>query len=193
MQVLSKAEAIEELKKGFPIIFQTDTLPAIACLPKFSESIYQAKHRDKKKALILMGSELSQIINYVDHAALEDVNEIGKKYWPGPLTLVIPISANQKLNFISKDNTLGIRIPRLTSAQSLINEIGPLATSSANISGLATSFNAISVSKELPNINILGPVPWSKCSGKASTIIAWVKKGKWQLIREGEIPTMDII
>ena len=192
MRVISKDEAIEKLKQGLPIVFQTDTLPAIGCLPRFSEIIYQAKQRDKNKALILMGSKVSQVLKYVDKVAVEDVKEMGKKYWPGPLTLVIPIATNEKLNFISKDNTLGIRIPHLSSAKGLINEIGPLATSSANISGLSTSSNASSVSKDLPNIDILGPAPWELCSGQASTIITWVKKGRWQLIRKGEISIVDI-
>ena len=191
MKALSKEEAIEKLNKGLPIIFQTDTLPAIGCLPNFSEIIYQTKQRDKNKALILMGGKVSQILHYVHQAAVEDVKEIGRKYWPGPLTLVIPKANNKELNFIAKDNTLGIRIPNSSSAQGLINEVGPLATSSANISGLSTSFNANSVSKDLPDVDILGPVPWEICSGKASTIVAWVEKGRWRLIRKGEIPMVD--
>ena len=191
MKALSKEEAIEKLNMGLPIIFQTDTLPAIGCLPKFSEIIYQTKHRDKNKALILMGAKLSQILHYVNEVAVEDVIEIGRKYWPGALTLVIPKANNKELNFIAKDNTLGIRIPNSSSAQGLINEIGPLATSSANISGLSTSFNANSVSKDLPEVDILGPVPWEICSGKASTIVAWVEKGRWRLIRKGQIPIGD--
>ena len=45
------------LKSGLPIIFPTDTLPAIGCLPKFSNIIYEFKKRDRDKPLILMGSD----------------------------------------------------------------------------------------------------------------------------------------
>ena len=46
-------------------IFPTDTLPAIACLPEFSNIIYEFKKRDRDKPLILMGSEHKQLVDYV--------------------------------------------------------------------------------------------------------------------------------
>ena len=193
MKIISQIEALEKLKTGKPIIFQTDTLPAIACMPEYSNIIYKIKKRDKNKALILMGSQVQQVLDYVDNDARDDFQKVAEKFWPGPLTLIIPISKNQSLNFISSENTLGIRIPDSLTARSLILETGPLATSSANISGLDTSFVAESVSNDLPNVDLLGPVPWEKCSGLGSTIISWVKDGKWRLVREGQIPISRIM
>ena len=193
MKIISQIEALEKLKTGKPIIFQTDTLPAIACMPEYSNIIYKIKKRDKNKALILMGSQVQQVLDYVDNDARDDFQKVAEKFWPGPLTLIIPISKNKSLNFISSENTLGIRIPDSLTARSLILETGPLATSSANISGLDTSFVAESVSNDLPNVDLLGPVPWEECSGIGSTIISWVKDGKWRLVREGQIPISKII
>ena len=65
-------------------------------------------------------------------------------------------------------------------------------SSSANVSGLKTSFNAESVSNDLPEVDLLGPIPWEECSGLGSTIISWVKVGKWKLVREGQIPISKI-
>ena len=193
MKIISQIEALEKLKIGKPIIFQTDTLPAIGCIPKYSEMIYKVKKRDKKKALILMGSQIQQVIDYVDKAAINDFQKVAEKFWPGPLTLIIPIRKNKDLNFISSENSLGIRIPDSLTARSLILKTGPLATSSANISGLNTSFDAESVSNDLPEVDLLGPIPWEECSGLGSTIISWVKDGKWRLVREGQIPISKII
>ena len=193
MKIISQIEALEKLKTGKPIIFQTDTLPAIACMPEYSNIIYKIKKRDKNKALILMGSQVQQVLDYVDNDARDDFQKVAEKFWPGPLTLIIPIKKNKSLNFISSENTLGIRIPDSLTARSLILETGPLATSSANISGLDTSFVAESVSNDLPNVDLLGPVPWEKCSGLGSTIISWVKDGKWRLVREGQIPISRIM
>ena len=50
IKAVNKKKAIQILNEGFPLGFQTDTLPAIGCLPKFSEVIYKFKKRDKKKA-----------------------------------------------------------------------------------------------------------------------------------------------
>ena len=193
MKIISQIEAFEKLKTGKPIIFQTDTLPAIACMPEYSNIIYKIKKRDKNKALILMGSQVQQVLDYVDNVARDDFQKVAEKFWPGPLTLIIPIRKNKSLNFISSENTLGIRIPDSLTARSLILETGPLATSSANISGLDTSFVAESVSNDLPNVDLLGPVPWEECSGLGSTIISWAKDGKWRLVREGQIPISKII
>ena len=187
MKVINQKSALEKLKNGFPIIFQTDTLPAIGCLPKFSEIIYKTKKRDKNKPLILMGSNNAQLLEYVHQSALEDYKTISSKFWPGALTIVIPISEKKQSSFASSNNTLGIRIPNSFMAKSLINKTGPLLTSSANLSGVEAATTAGGVSDNLPNVDILGPVPWEQCSGEASTIISWVNHGKWQIIRKGKV------
>ena len=61
MNLVDSKSALQTLKSGLPIIFPTDTLPAIGCLPKFSEIIYQFKKRDRNKPLILMGSEYAPV------------------------------------------------------------------------------------------------------------------------------------
>tara|TARA_B100000965_G_scaffold400221_1_gene421729 strand:+ start:1551 stop:2132 length:582 start_codon:yes stop_codon:yes gene_type:complete len=185
VRVINKKQAINNLKKGLPLGFPTDTLPAIGCLPEYSDIIYEFKKRDKKKALILMGANIAQVLSYVHPEAKYDFLKLAEEFWPGPLTLVVPLSEEKKL--ISSSNTLGLRIPNSTTAKSLISETGPLATSSANISGLSTSFTAKEVSKDLPNLDLLGPIPWEKCSGKASTIVSWEGEAEWKLIREGQI------
>ncbi len=193
MKIISEVEAIKKINTGKPLIFQTDTLPAIGCKPEYSELIYKIKKRDKNKALILMGSKIQQLKSYVHNSAKDDFKEIAEKFWPGPLTLIIPISDDMNFNFIARENTLGLRIPNSQQAQFLISKTGPLATSSANISGENTSFTADKVSKDLPEVEILGPLPWKKCSGLGSTIISWETKGKWKLIREGQISISEII
>ena len=187
MNVINQKLALEKLNDGLAVIFQTDTLPAIGCLPKFSEIIYKKKKRDKNKPLILMGAENSQLQEFVHQSALDDYKSISSKYWPGALTMVIPISEKKKSIVTSNNFTLGLRIPNSLMAQSLINETGPLLTSSANLSGIEASTTAEEVSNKLPNVDILGPVPWDKCSGEGSTIISWVNYGNWKLIRKGKI------
>ena len=187
MKVINKKSALLKLKSGLPIIFQTDTLPAIGCLPEFSQIIYDIKKRDMNKPLILMGAENEQLLDYVHESAKEDYENLAAKYWPGALTMIIPVSENKKSTVTSKNFTLGLRIPNSYIAQSLIRETGPLLTSSANISGIQGSITAEGISLDLPNVDILGPLPWERCSGKASTIISWVKYGDWNLIREGQV------
>ena len=192
MNLVDCKTAWRTLKSGLPIIFPTDTLPAIGCLPKFSNIIYEFKKRDKNKPLILMGSEQKQLINYVHESAKEDYKNIASNYWPGALTMVIPSSEKNTLILTSKDLTLGLRIPNSQIAQSLMKETGPLLTSSANISGFKGSMTAEEIAIDFPSVRFLGPIPWGKSSGKASTIISWKKSGEWHMIREGEVLVREL-
>ena len=192
MNLVDCKSALKTLKSGLPIIFPTDTLPAIGCLPKFSNIIYKFKKRDRDKPLILMGSEHKQLIDYVHKSAKEDFEKIASKYWPGALTMVIPASENQTSIITSNDHTLGLRVPNSDMSQSLIRETGPLLTSSANISGFKGSITVEGIALDFPSVKILGPIPWGKRSGKASTIIFWKKSGDWRLIREGEVLVKEL-
>jgi L-threonylcarbamoyladenylate synthase len=192
MNLVNFKSALKTLKKGLPIIFPTDTLPAIGCLPKFSEVIYEYKKREKNKPLILMGSEYKQLIDYVHESAIEDFESKASKYWPGALTMVIPSSEREAETLTSTDLTLGLRIPNSYMAKSLMLLTGPLLTSSANISGFQGSTTYEGISLDFPTLSILGPIPWEKSSGKASTIISWQKSGEWSLIREGEVFVNDL-
>ncbi len=187
MNLVDRKNAMKTLKSGLPIIFPTDTLPAIGCLPRFSNIIYEFKKRDKDKPLILMGSEHKQLIEYVHISAKKDYENIATKYWPGALTMVIPCSKKNSAILTSKDFSLGLRIPNSYRAQSLLKDTGPLLTSSANISGSTGSTTAEEITLEFPSVDILGPVPWEEGSGKASTIISWRGNRDWRVIRQGEV------
>ncbi len=192
MNLINIKSALYTLQNGLPIIFPTDTLPAIGCLPNFSKIIYEYKKRDRNKPLIMMGSEYKQFIECVHESAKEDYENIATKYWPGALTMVIPSSGKQIETITSTDLTLGLRIPNSYVAQSLLKETGPLLTSSANISGLKGSVTVQGIAIDFPSVEILGPLPWVKSSGKASTIISWKKRGDWRLIRQGEVLVREL-
>ena len=192
MNLINSKSALNTLESGLPIIFPTDTLPAIGCLPEFSKIIYELKNRDRNKPLILMGSEYKQLIDYVHELAKEDFENIASKYWPGALTIIIPSSEKQNKILTSKDLTLGLRIPNSDMAQALMRETGPLLTSSANISGFTGSLTAEGIALDFPSVEILGPIPWEKSSGKASTIISWKRSGVWRLIRKGQVLVSEL-
>ena len=160
MNLVDCKSALKTLKSGLPIIFPTDTLPAIGCLPQFSNIIYELKKRDRDKPLILMGSEHKHLIDYVHKSAKEDYENIASKYWPGALTIVTPASEKQTLNLTSNDLTIGLRIPNSYMAQSLLRETGPLLTSSANISGFKGSIAIEGIALDFPSLKILSPIPW---------------------------------
>ena len=180
------SELVSKLKKGSMALFPTDTLPALCSYPKYSENIWTIKKRPLNKPLILMGGSLDDLFEFVKPCAIEDGLKMAKIYWPGALTIILPTIGNISKYLNCNSNSIGIRIPDLRVARDLLKATGPLATTSANISGKSPVHDALEASIQFPGIPILGPVPWPISSGIASTVIEW-NAGKWNLLRAGSI------
>ena len=180
------SDLASKLKKGSLALFPTDTLPALCAYPQFSEKIWTIKKRPSNKPLILMGGCLEDLFEFVKPSAIEDGLKLAKNYWPGALTIVLPTIGNFSKNLNSNSNSLGLRIPALKLARDLLMQTGPLATTSANISGKSPVKDELEASIQFPGIPILAPVPWPHSSGIASTVIEW-NEGKWNLLRSGSV------
>tara|TARA_Y100001968_G_C19211446_1_gene644960 strand:- start:232 stop:831 length:600 start_codon:yes stop_codon:yes gene_type:complete len=175
-----------KLKNGSLALFPTDTLPALCAYPKYSKKIWTIKKRPSNKPLILMGGCLNDLFEFVHPCAKEEGLKLAKIYWPGALTIVMPTIGNFSENLNCQSNSVGFRVPALRIARDLLDQTGPLATTSANISGKTPVKNAIEASIQFPGIPMLAPIPWPNPSGIASTVIEW-KKGKWHLLRHGSV------
>ena len=175
-----------KLKKGSLALFPTDTLPALCSDPKYSKKIWAIKKRPSSKPLILMGGNVDELFEFVNPCAIDDALKLAKIYWPGALTIVLPTMGNFADNLNCHSNTIGFRVPALKLARDLLLKTGPLATTSANISGEAPVKDALEASIQFPGIPILAPVPWPNSSGEASTVVKW-EKGKWNLLRPGSV------
>ena len=115
------ALALESFRHGGIIIFPTDTIYGIGCNPYNEESvnkIYEIKKREKTKSLPVLGyskEDLEKIVDF-DNTA----NKIIEKFWPGPLTLVLPLK-DSKLNKLSNyTSTLAVRVPNNDCISSLL-------------------------------------------------------------------------
>ncbi len=175
-----------KLKKGSLALFPTDTLPALCSYPKYSKKIWALKKRSSSKPLILMGGSMDDLFEFVNPCAIEDAMKLAKIYWPGALTIVLPTIGNFSENLNFHSNYVGFRVPDLGIARDLLMKTGPLATTSANISGEEPVKDALEASIQFPGVPILAPVPWPNSSGKASTVVKW-EKGEWNLLRPGPV------
>ena len=184
--ILEISELASKLKKGSLALFPTDTLPALCAYPEFSKKIWTIKKRPSNKPLILMGGCLDDLFEFVEPCAIQDGLKLAKNYWPGALTIVLPTIGNISKNLNSNSNSVGFRVPSLKLARDLLIKTGPLATTSANISGRSPVKDALEASTQFPGIPILAPVPWPNSSGVASTVVEW-REGKWNLLRSGSV------
>ena len=128
--------ALKILQNGGIVAFPTDTvygLSALAFNNNAIESIYTAKDRPIEKAIpILIGdlSDLDKIAGSIPDMALR----FAARFWPGPLTCIIP--KKQTLPpAVSATSTVAVRIPNHPDALALLRAAGPMAVTSANISG----------------------------------------------------------
>ena len=185
-QLLGVSDLAFKLRKGSLALFPTDTLPAICSYPKYSKKIWTIKKRPLSKPLILMGGRLDDLFEFVHPCAKEEGLKLAKIYWPGALTIVLPTIGNLSEHLNCHSNSVGFRVPALKLARDLLLQTGPLATTSANISGEAPVKDAIEASIQFPGIPILAPIPWPDSSGMASTVVE-LKEGKWNVLRAGSV------
>jgi L-threonylcarbamoyladenylate synthase len=179
--------------------FPTDTVPALAARPDQGDRIYAAKGRSPDKPLILMGANLTDLLPYVQGTAeaLAQWQQVTEQYWPGALTLVMPASDRLPAAMNpQKTGTLGIRVPAHPLARHLLNQTGPLATTSVNRSGQPALRARDAIAGQFPDLlqlddptlqsleRTLGPFPSG--SGLPSTVVQWQAPG-WQVLRQGAV------
>ena len=128
--------ALKILQSGGIVAFPTDTvygLGALAFNNNAIESIYKAKNRPIEKAIpILIGdlSDIDKIADEIPNMALR----FASRFWPGPLTCIVPKKQTLPLA-VSATSTVAVRIPDHIDARALLRAAGPMAVTSANISG----------------------------------------------------------
>ncbi len=131
---ISVFDLLEKDLKDEVIVFQTDTVYGIGCKidsVKGVDRIYDIKKRDGKKPLAVLCANLEQVKSVVSDFS---VAEHLVNYWPGALTLIVP--KNELIgDFITSGyNTVGVRIPNDKIALKVLEEFGPMAVTSLNLS-----------------------------------------------------------
>jgi L-threonylcarbamoyladenylate synthase len=140
------SRALEVLHGGGLVAFPTDTVYGVGALAFNSaavESIYVAKSRPNEKAIpILLGGvdDLAKVTSFVPPMTLT----LAARFWPGPLTLVVPKHPDLP-EAVSSAATVGVRVPDHPAARRLLQAAGPMAVTSANLSGQASPSTASEV------------------------------------------------
>ncbi len=142
--------AYEILQKGGLVAFPTDTVYGVGALAfdgKAVESIYAAKDRPTEKAIpILIGDpkDLEKVGMDIPDAA----RMLAAHFWPGPLTILVPKRAELPAA-VSAASTVGVRVPDHQVARAILRAAGPMAVTSANISGAQSPITAQEVYEQL--------------------------------------------
>jgi len=188
----AKTQALSILRAGGLVAFPTDTVYGLGCLAfdgKAVESIYTAKDRPVEKAIPILVGEIMDTQKIVTE--FPPVPRIlALRFWPGPLTCILPKKPTLP-EAVSATSTIGVRIPDEVTARVLLRDAGPMAVTSANISGQPSPSTAEEVFNQLngriPLIIDGGQTP----GGLPSTVVDCLSD-EIKILREGPISADDI-
>ena len=189
---LSKAS--ELIKSGGTLAFPTETvygLGADATNKLAVAKIFQAKGRPSFNPLIIHCFSIEQIQTFAMWSA--EAQTVADKFWPGPLTMVLPLSPNSQISSLALAGlqTVAIRMPNHSVAQSILKLANtPIAAPSANPSGAVSATKAQHVISRL-NGKIEGIISGNSSKiGLESTIISFLPEPS--ILRFGAIDETDI-
>ena len=186
------SHAVDVLCHGGLVAFPTDTVYGLASLPfdgEIVERLYIAKGRNSEKAIaILLGEEaqLAQIAEQMGESAVK----LAKKFWPGPLTLIVPRHPGLP-DILSTRNTIGVRMPDHPVALTLLKQTGPLAVTSANLSGRGNATTAQEVHNQL-NGRIHLILDGGRTPGGVPSTVVDCTSAELVVLREGPISIHQI-
>ena len=189
------AYVAEQIRAGYVLGMPTDTFYGLAADPfnlRAVEKIYDVKSRSRHKPLSLLVESVDQAED-LTRPLPEEFYKLARKYWPGPLTLIVRAASRLPLKVTANTGNVALRVPAARIPVAVVRAAGvPLTATSANVSGAAECTTADGVRHQLgefiPVIVDGGPSPRSV----ASTIVDLTDPAGWRVQREGAIPTQEI-
>ena len=190
-------EAIERaaaaIRRGRVVAIPTDALYSLVADPfnlRAVAAVFRAKGREIHRSLPLL---------VADAIAAEDLASelnnrffiLTRRFWPGPLTIIVPASARVPLKVTGNTGRLALRQPRSRIASALIAALNqPLISTSANISGSPTCRSGIEVFGTMDGrVDLV--LDGGVCSGAGATTVD-ITEPYWKVIREGAIEEKEI-
>ncbi|MDX1600742.1 MAG: L-threonylcarbamoyladenylate synthase [Anaerolineales bacterium] len=180
------------LAKGGLVAFPTDTVYGLGAdlhNEAAIERIYQVKQRPKDKAIPVLLAGPDQL----DEAARPPGDlaaRLANRFWPGPLTLVLPRQSGLPAN-LGPGDSVGVRVPDHEFALLLLRDLGPLAVTSANRSGGEDTRTAQAVYDQIgERVELIldgGRTP----GGEPSTVVD-CRGGEIKILRRGPISEAEL-
>ncbi len=191
MTQVSIAALIAAARSGRLVSFPTDTVPALAAAPTATRAIYEAKHRPANKPLILMAATPDELWPFVQGTPEEEQGwrQMAARSWPGAVTLVLPASDYLPAGLGSQAKTIGLRVPQWPIAQIILQQTGPLATTSVNQSNHPPLLTVAEIQSQFPEVLLSQDWPLPNLpKGQApipSTVMQWAESAEWIVLRQG--------
>ncbi|MGM7666190.1 L-threonylcarbamoyladenylate synthase [Microbacterium sp. A93] len=196
--------ARQAIARGELIVLPTDTVYGVAAdafAPAAVRRLLEVKGRGRSQpppVLVANQSALAALVESIP----EPVQRLVDEFWPGGLTIVLPAQPSLSWDLGDTLGTVAVRMPDLRLALELLEETGPLAVSSANLTGKAAAVSAADAQRMLKDgVSVYLDAGFSE-TGIASTIIdatSLVRRGpddptepRVRILREGAISRQQL-
>ncbi len=181
------------IRAGKVVAIPTDGLYTLVADPfnlKSVQQVFEAKGREAQRSLPLLVRDTLMAEEFAGELNIR-FSILTRRFWPGPLTIIVPASAKVPLKVTGNTGRLGLRHSRSKVANQLIGMLNqPLVATSANKSGTPTCRSGIEVFGTMDGrIDLV--LDGGPCIGEGSTTID-ITEPYWKMIREGAIPEKEI-
>jgi L-threonylcarbamoyladenylate synthase len=185
-------KASQIINQGGVVIFPTDTVYGIGCDPynKASiEKIYKIKSRNITKSVPVLtySIETAERIAQFDQLA----KKIVKKFWPGPLTIILKVTDEKIKKSLNLENKIAIRVPDHKCTLELLKKCNYLVGTSANISGDLPHTNPKECLKKMQDYDVF--VDGGIITSNGESTIIEIENKEIKIIREGSLTKEEIL
>jgi L-threonylcarbamoyladenylate synthase len=186
----------EKIKGGHVLGMPTDTFYGLAADPfnlRAVERVYEIKSRSRHKPLSLLIEDVDQAEDLA-RPLPEEFYKLARKFWPGPLTIIVQASSKLPLKVTANSGNVALRVPSAKIPLAVVQAAGiPITATSANLSGATECTTAVQVRDQLQErISIIVDGGTSPRDVASTIVDLSADDGNWRVIREGAIPTQEI-
>lgn len=185
--------AAEMIRAGEVVAIPTESLYVLMADPfslRAVGQVFQAKGREYHRSLPMMVRDIPMAEELAKEVSTR-FYMLARRFWPGPLTLIVPAGASVPLKVTGNTGRLAIRQPRSLVATALLDALDqPLVATSANISGHPTCRSGIETFAVMDG-RVKLVLDGGTCPGVGNTTVD-ITEPYWKVIREGAIEEREI-
>jgi L-threonylcarbamoyladenylate synthase len=188
--------AADQIRAGEVLGMPTDTFYGLAADPfnlRAVDRVYEIKSRSRYKPLSLLIESVEQA-EEMARPLPEEFEALARKFWPGPLTIIVKASSRLPLKVTANTGNVALRIPNSRIPLAVVQAAQiPITATSANLSGEAECTTALAVRDQLKDrISIIVDGGTSPREVPSTIVDLTDEDARWRILREGAIPSQEI-
>ncbi len=182
------ARAVDALRQGELVVLPTDTVYGVAAdafNPAATAKVFEAKRRSRRFPLPVLVRSPKQLLGLMTSIP-EQVERLMAAYWPGALTILVPAEPSLTWDLGENEGSVAVRMPFDDVTLDIIRAVGPLAVTSANLSGQPPSTDVEAARRHLEDRVAVYVDGGPRRHQRPSTIVDLTRPGV-HVIRAGSI------